>query len=378
MDKILNIKGTFYYRYQNNESFYTKGSTGNSTKEQLEEEDTYGLLLRYNINPEIFGIEHSVTTGIDLEKNDITYKEYAAPYQIRSNILKNYRVKRDKIGPYIQDEIKLFQPLKLIVGMRYDLIKFDFSDYEDETNSRKNDMFKISPKCGIVYSYQENSNLYANYAYAFRTPTIGQMFTYGIFANPDLNPEEAVNYETGIRHRFNNYLKTNVSLYWTKLDNEIWYDYADEKYKNYGKTSHKGVETSLDFKVIGVLSGLINYTYTRAKNETGNYRGKYLTNIPIHKGSFGMKLKTDFGLETNLIATKVGSSYIDSANDDKLSSYTTVDTKISYEHKWWSAFLAIDNLLNKKYNSYGFKAGSVKKFSPAPGRLFTFGMRVRF
>ncbi|MBU3933508.1 MAG: TonB-dependent receptor, partial [Candidatus Omnitrophica bacterium] len=125
--EISNMEGTFYYRYEDSEAFYTSGSTGSSTKEQLGEEDTYGLVPRLNINAEIFGREHSFITGIDLERNDFDYEEYTAPYQIRGNIRKDYKVKRDKVGPYIQDELKIFDPLKLILGMRYDLIKFDFS-----------------------------------------------------------------------------------------------------------------------------------------------------------------------------------------------------------------------------------------------------------
>jgi TonB-dependent siderophore receptor len=376
--KISNIEGTFYYRYEDGESFYTSGSTGSSTKEQLEDEDTYGLLLRINTHPEIFGIDHFFTAGVDLERNDFDYKEYAAPYQVRSNIRSDYGVIRDKIGPYIQDEIKIFGPFKLILGIRYDLVEFDFNDRKDEANSKKKKMSKITPRCGMVYTYGQDSNLYANYAHAFRTPTIGQMFTYGSYSNPDLKPEEAVNYELGIRHRFNDYLKASVSLYWMELDKEIWYDYSALKYENYGKTSHKGVETGLDFKIIKGLTGFANYSYTKAKNESGDYKGKYLTSIPIHKGSLGLKFETDLGLSANLVATKIGSSYIDSANDEKLSSYTTLDTKISYEYKWLSIFLAVDNLLDKKYNSYGYKSMSTKYFNPAPGRTFTFGIGIEF
>ena len=177
---------------------------------------------------------------------------------------------------------------------------------------------------------------------------------------------------------FSDYLKANVSLYWMELDNEIRYDYTASKYENIGETSHKGIETNLDFKLIEGITGFANYTYTRAKNESGSYKGDYLINIPIHKGSLGMRLETDFGLKANLLVTKIGDSYIDKPNDDKLSSYTTVDSKISYEYKWGSVFLAIDNLLNEKYNSYGFKSGSTRKFNPAPRRTFTFGTEVKF
>ncbi|MFH1519531.1 MAG: TonB-dependent receptor [Candidatus Omnitrophota bacterium] len=376
ISNIFDTEGTFYYKSVGSETFYTSGTTGSSTREQLGDEDVYGLLLRLNTDSEIFGIKHFFTTGIDLEKDDFDYQEYNAPSQIRSTISKDCGAKREKIGPYLQDEIKLFEPVKLIAGLRYDLIKFDYTDYTNESNSKKRDMSKITPKFGIVYNYQKNSSIYANYAQAFRTPTLAQMFTYsGSSSNPDLNPEEAENYEIGVHHQFNHNLKANVSLYWMELDNEIRYNYDDRQYENYGETSHKGIETSIDFTIIEGLAGFANYTYTRAKNESGTYKGKYLTNIPIHKGSLGINFRTDFGLNINLTATRTGTSYIDNTNSSKLLCYTTVDTKIRYEYKWGTLFLGIDNLLDKEYNSYGL---SSKTFNPAPGRTFTFGTEVKF
>ena len=204
------------------------------------------------------------------------------------------------------------------------------------------------------------------------------MFTYGSSANPDLKPEEATSYEIGLRHRFNESLKSNISFYWMELDNEIWYDYASVKYQNYGKTSHKGVEASLDFRIVKWLSGFANYTYSRAKNETGSYSGKYLANIPIHKASSGLHFATEFGLSWDLAVTYVGSSYIDSTNGNKLLSYITADTKVSYEYKAMKIFLAIDNFFDRKYNSHGFVSGATKYFNPAPGETFTGGVEIKF
>jgi len=376
--KISNIDGTFYYRYKDNEAFYTSGSTGSSTKEQLCEENTYGLTPRLNVNVDFFGMEHSFTTGIDLERNDVDYEEYNAPYQARGSMRKDYSVEKDKIGPYIQGEVKLFEPLMFMAGVRYDYVEFDFTDYKDESNSKGSHMSKISPRCGIVYTYREDSSFYANYSQAFRSPTIGQLFTYGSYSNPDLSPEEATNYEIGVHHQIADNVKVNTALYWMELDDEILYDYSASQYKNIGETSHKGIETGLDIEVMDGLVGFANYTYTRAKEESGSSSGNYLTNVPIHKGGLGVSYDTDIGLKANLRINRVGSSYLDSANENKLAPYTTMDAKISYKYKIWSAFMAVDNLLDKEYNSYGFKSGSTKKFSPAPKRTFTFGVEVKF
>jgi len=376
-DKI-NTEAAFYYKYDDADSFYTNSKL--TQKEQLEDENAYGILLKGGLKQEIMGLRHEFTGGVDLERDNFDYQEYDAPYQRREGLRSDYGVKRDKIGPFLHDEINLIDSLRLIAGVRYDQVNFDFDDKKTTTNSKTEKMSKVTPRCGLVYMYQKDSSLYANYAQAFRVPTIGQMFTYGS-ANPDLQPEEATNYEIGLRHRFNESLKANISLYWMELDNEIWFDEDAKKYQNYGKTSHKGIETSLDLRIVKWLSGFANYTYSRAKNESGNDSGKYLANIPIHKASSGLHFATEFGLSWDLAVTYVGSSYIDSTNDNKLSSYTTADTKVSYEYKAMKIFLAIDNLFDKEYNCYGYVSGTTtatKYFNPAAGRTFTGGIEMKF
>lgn len=380
--ETCNIKTeeTFYYKYNSASSFYTSGVSESTTKEQSEDEDTYGLLLKSSLNGEVFGTENFFTAGIDLEKDKFGYEEYNAPYKVRGAVQKDYKAEREKAGPYIQDEIILFDFLRIIGGIRYDWTEFDFDDNRNDSNSKIKNISKITPRCAAVCRYRENSNIYFNYGRAFRTPTLGQMFTYGSLSNPDLNPEEAVNYELGMRHFFNEYLKANISLYWTDIENEIWYDYDPgvRKYRNYGETSHRGIETGLNFAIIKELTGFLNYSYTRAKNENGQYKDKYLPNIPVHKASFGLEAVTKSGFRTNLFILKTGESFIDQENVEKLTGYFTVDAKATYERKQWSCFFAIDNILDKEYNSYGYKSGTTKFFNPAPERTYTIGLDAKF
>jgi len=375
----FNIRGNFYYSFIDEKGFYTRSSTYSSTREQLDEENTFGGELRGNVKFDFWNMEHFLTGGIDLERNDVDYKEYNASNQMRGSIRSNYNVTRNEVGPYLQDEISFFDCLKLIAGLRYDYLEFHFDDKISVPNSENRKMTNFTPKCGLVYTYYKESNLYLNYAQAFRTPTIAQMFTYGSSSNPNLDPEKANNYEIGLRHNFYNKLKANVSLYWMDLDDEIWYDYAERMYRNYGKTSHRGVETGLSSEIFKNFAIFGNYAYTSAKNESGEYSGKRLTNIPMHKGGFGVEAKTDYGFKARLAVTMTGSSYMDSANEDMLKGYSIVDMGISYDKKWGTVFLDINNLFGKEYNSYGYKSSSGRKtYSPAPGIAFNYGVKVRF
>ena len=75
----------------------------------------------------------------------------------------------------------------------------------------------------------------------------------------------------------------------------------------------------------------------------------------------------------------VYSVYLDAENTDKLPEYNTLDINLRYEYKWLSVYLSMDNLFNKKYNSYWYKkSDGVKYFSPAPGRTSAVGVEMKF
>jgi outer membrane receptor protein involved in Fe transport len=204
------------------------------------------------------------------------------------------------------------------------------------------------------------------------------MFTYGSTANTNLLPEEAANYEVGVRHRFNEHLYATVSAYWMKIKNEIWYDNASRKYQNYGRTFHDGVELCADYKVTKGLKAFGNYTYSRAVNDTDELKNKFLTNVPINKGSVGLDMSTRFGLKAYICSTWVGTTYIDAANLDTLGRYNTVDVKISYKYRRLEACFSVKNMFNTKYNSSGYKSGNIKYFTPEPGRTLEFGVNGNF
>ena len=162
------------------------------------------------------------------------------------------------------------------------------------------------------------------------------------------------------------------------IKNEIWYDYAEKKYKNYGQTSHKGGEVDLEVNIIKGLKICANYTYTCAKNESGSDKGLYLQNIPEHAGNFTLKYQSGFGLSAQLMLNCIGASYLDAKNTKVLPGYNPVDLRISYKRDWYSLFLGIDNLFDEQYSAYGYISSNKKYYAPAPGRTFSGGLGIQF
>jgi len=207
-----------------------------------------------------WGREHSAVCGVDIERSVFCHEKHGAPYHLKGTIQEDYRAVREGWGVYAEDGIPLGGNWRAILGARYDEADYDFTNCLVRSRSTDTTMSEFSPRVGFVWAYREeaedDSCVYANAAKAFRTPTLGQMFTYSS-ANARLDPEEAANYELGVRHRFGEAASGRLSAYWMNVDDEIWYDYATTRYQNHGETVHKGIESRLFFFQTGFLENLL-------------------------------------------------------------------------------------------------------------------------
>ncbi len=120
----------------------------------------------------------------------------------------------DTYAGFVQNEITFEQLFGtpgswlLVPGLRYDHFK------NDADGEPSNSDGKLSPKVGLSYLPTDWLMLFGNYAHAFRAPTFDEMYADGLhFAipgladnffipNPDLKPQETVNYELGAGLRF--------------------------------------------------------------------------------------------------------------------------------------------------------------------------------
>ncbi len=69
---------------------------------------------------------------------------------------------------------------------------------------------------------------------------------------------------------------------------------------------------------------------------------------------------------------------MDKANTDHYPGYGLVNTKFTLTYKKLSAFLAIDNVLDKEYESYAYRVYGKNYYYPAPGRTFAVGVTYSF
>ncbi len=209
-----------------------------------------------------------------------------------------------------QDEYQAFDRLTITAGFRWD-------HYSDIKNN-------FSPRLGAVYHASRHHIFKAQYARAFRPPTLEELHAEKnlvVLGNPDLKSEFNDTFELGYIFR-KDLTVIGASLFYSELDNLI--GVIDEQRVNIGSASLKGIELELKYQlVMNILKLDANISYVNSKdgytNEAISGAADWLSNVGLIYQPFNY-------LTVTLQYRHVGNRHMDMDDPrDDLSSYNTFD-----------------------------------------------------
>lgn len=222
----------------------------------------------------------------------------------------------DAHAVYVDDKIA-FGPWRITPGIRFEHIK---SVSNDPNTGRRAEVKNNEPlpSLNVAYLLTQDVTLFANYGTSFGTIQNFQLAAPITPVTP-LEPELAKTIEAGARWKNKNF-SAELTAFNIRFDNQIQSVGSGTtlSYYNLGKTNHDGVETAFDytFDKAGPFAGLnayINYTYTRATQESGTNAGK---DVPFYaRNTDTVGIRYDIGAwGFNLSSTHQGKQYADDLN----------------------------------------------------------------
>jgi hemoglobin/transferrin/lactoferrin receptor protein len=303
----------------------------------------------------------------------------------------------------------------ILAGMRYSYNTLDatfdqsFISFPFEKATIKDGA--LTGNAGIVYRPEASWQLNANIATGYRMPNIddiGKLFESSpgnlTIPNPDLAPEYAWNFETGIKKRFGKAFRLEINGFYSILDNAIVRRPTSlngedsvlfegvlsrvESLQNVAKATVYGLQASTDLTITEGLN-LIIYANWISGKETDDVRNEQvpLRHAPPFYGSSHMRyrLKKFLGELSFLFNAEVSAEdlapterakreiYATDTNGNPYSpSWTTLNLKASYEFGSHLLFTAgWENILNQRYRPYS--SGIV-----AAGSNFIISIRASF
>lgn len=271
-------------------------------------------------------------------------------------------------------------------GGRADWLNYETPKSLDNQAEGSRSFFSFNPSFGLLYNL-DNSSVFANLSTSFESPTTTELVnrpTGGAGFNQSIDPEKTISLETGIRGR-NNRLSYDFAVYGMKVADilvPIELEDGPVYFQNEGETNHYGIELGLTYNTSTNIDLRLMLNYLQAKFDGGNYDGNDLPGVAPFRAGAALNYTPGnhlFSLDSEWIS----SYYADSNNSAENSAYAlfhfrwTVRVPQLFDEGTVRPFIAVNNLLNTRYNSSVFvNAFGNRYFEPGSSRNFKVGVQL--
>ena len=231
--------------------------------------------------------DHLLTVGANFEKEELSDRT--------SNQISNRtEVDASKWALFAEDEWMLPGNVSVTGGVRLD----------DDENYGSH----VSPRLYGVWGMAPRWTLKGGVSTGFRSPSLreitpdwGQVSRGGyVYGNPDLEPETSVNKELGLYFNAGRDLQANVTVFHNDFKDKITRIAcppsvcpggpnqfgSDPTYRvNVDEAVTRGVEAAVSTTLARTLDLTLSYTYTDSEQQSGEYEGEPLNQVPKHLAS---------------------------------------------------------------------------------------------
>lgn len=437
------------YQYGDNTQFKSSPQKYSSTGAVVTDPDAYTTLNDYHqvqrgIKSEYRNSQESLAymIGADIRNNIYDNKtSYLVDFRTRptpptytaGTITGDNETTEEVYAPYLEIKFPLTDATTLTLNGRYDTIRLDYDDHLNFLNLQK-DFEVYSHRLGVSHTLNDSTTLFFSRSTGFRAPSIDQLFNGSItldskvLNNPDLKPEQAINYDIGMRGRFcalENTLTYETTLFWLDRKDYIMSSIGQytaattanpQKYENIGGMRSKGLELSLQSDAKKTFSFDLAYTYldsyfTQYDNFYLGMGNPFVTTGPsaytqIHYNLTGntvprtshhtLNLTGNYAIAPSTVLstewTLKSNYYADELNQLKMPGYGVLNLLAKHSQKWGNVnvdmFARIDNVLDKFYFNTA-RASNDRDYNKVynqedlsltvnPGRVYTAGLSVKF
>lgn len=313
----------------------------------------------------VFFKRHKVTFGTEF-RQDI--RQQQLNYDIQPYHLYFDSHLSNRLGAvYFQDKYSIRKNLALVLGLRSDW-------YGTYGNA-------LSPRAGLHYTPTPNTDLKANYSWAFRAPNDYEAFytgNNGNTANPSLKPERIRSWEVDVERRFGKTYYVSGAGFLNQIDDLIQQSIdpltGTPIYTNSTRVQSKGMEYELGAKWPGGLEGSISHTIQDTRCElTGvdlpnspRQLAKANLSVPLIQKKLFAGVDAQYTSRTRTVAqTQLGGFF--------LVNVTVFSRKITEKIDFSGGLY---NLLNKQYADSG-SVEHAEASIPQDGRSFRIKLTYR-
>jgi len=241
----------------------------------------------------------TLTLGVDAQEQ----RDDRQNHDFSNTLTLNQLERVTSVGPFAHAVVRLPDRFTVTAGVRYDRLTFRADDHLLTNGDQSGRRVLASPSAslGLGIAATRGLTVFADVGTAFETPTTTELANQpdgsGGF-NATLNPEHAVQLETGWRLRWPAG-RFELAAYTTHvIDELIPFEVPGQPgrkfYRNAGSATHRGIETSTELRPIADVTLEAAYTYTHLRFDnfrtaTDTLDGNAIPGVPTHSGMLALR-----------------------------------------------------------------------------------------
>lgn len=313
------------------------------------------------------------------------------------------------IAPYVQNIFKIGNTVSITPAVRFEYLNTKANGYAENEDGDENQPYVFINNeehtrtfflgsLSAEFKMFDATDCYANFSQSYRPVTYDELTPFGSIARIDQNLKDASanNFDFGFRGLIGNFLNFDISLFYTRVQNDIGIVEQREDTSTYqfetntGADDHKGVESYVELNVLGGLIpdnrygrlGIYNsLAYTDARYVSGKYNGNDVPYAPKYTERFGLDYSFG-GFSMNAQYSYTASCYSDPA-DTKFSPdglvgtiplYSVIDISAAYKFLKYEFRFGVNNLTNASYFTMRTDEYPGPGIIPSVGRMFYIGL----
>jgi outer membrane receptor protein involved in Fe transport len=278
-----NINGQ--YRFTDRSAYDKRSSQSYTFKFDLTSQVTQNHQLKGGIEANYFDL-----------RNDL--RQILGPYDGRGLFGNSYTTFPNWEAAYLQDKME-FSTAIVNLGMRVE--RFDAGEQVESPDTSvgvarytvPKAKWSVLPRVGFSFPVTDRDMFYFSYGHFYQRPQLTNVYNQvnqkltspnDIVGNPNLDPEQTIQYEFGIRHQFGLNTLFSVTGFFKDIDNLIQirqeFDTAGNTFHTYFNDTYgtvKGLELQLTQRAGRYFSGDATYTFQVAKSTHSDPRDTYAT-----------------------------------------------------------------------------------------------------
>lgn len=264
--------------------------------------------------------------------------------------------KKDNLAYYLKTDYG-FENSLVSFGAREEKVSYE---YNSVGTKQKDDYTLHAYDLGYNYKINKISSVFVNINQSFQAPNIDAFFEWGGAFNTFIKPMKAQTLNVGYSNlTYPN--KFKITMYYSDLEDEIYYNATSGKNTNLDKTEKYGLELYDKYNVLHNLFTTLNYSYveTKIKEDKANPSivGNEIPGVSKHNVKIGLGYNPTHRI--NLLLAHVYKSKAYAMSDfkgyyGKMDAYNSTDFSATYKYRKYEFFAKVNNLFDNDNALYSY------------------------